>query len=443
MVPTNRRIRERLAEKVAETLVAPLPALTPRTVVGPVALPNKATAVIGMRRAGKTTFLHQQRKERLERGVALEHLPYLSFEDEQLQDVSAQDLTFALDEYFRRVPASRGNTRITLCLHEIQLVNGWERFVRRVLDSEMIEVFVSGSSAALLSREIATSLRGRAWEVVIHPFGFNEFLRHRGHATPADPTRITARQRSALEAASLEYLHVGGFPEVQGLDVTTRHRVLQDYVDVTMLRDVVERHRVSNVVALRWMVRHLMGNAGALFSVEKFYASLRSQGLSVSKDTVHQLLAHLEDCFLVRTVWIDSDSERRRMVNPRKTYPIDPGLIPIFGSTGKDNTGHALETIVLLELERRRMSVTYVRTDKGNEVDFLARHPSGTQELIQVCASLSSVETYEREVRALVEAKRQYPNATCRILTLTREPKPADAPAHITFQPVYEWLLLI
>src|SRR6185436_20033167 len=147
--------------------------------------------------------------------------------------------------------------------------------------------------------------------------------------------------------------------------------------DVALLRDVVERHSVTQVAGLRWLVRHLLGNAAGLFSVEKFYAALKSQGFSISKDTVHQLLGHLEDCFLVRTVWVESESERRRMIHPRKAYPVDPGLIPVFDPSGKPNVGHALETVVLIELERRGARVNYVRTPEGREVDWLVRSPGG------------------------------------------------------------------
>ena len=434
-------LRARLAEKIADSVLAPLPQLTPRRVHGAVHLPGKATAVIGMRRAGKTTFLHQQRRERHARGIPLAHLPYLSFEDEQLGGIVAKDLGFVLDEYYRRFPALRGDKTVAFCLDEIQLVPGWERFVRRALDTEKVELFISGSSAALLSREIATAMRGRAWEVVIHPFGFEEYLRHHAHAIPTRPGFLSSKQRSALERAFLDYLIVGGFPEVQNLDTATRHRVLLDYVDVTMLRDIVERHEVSNVVGLRWMVRQLLASAASLFSAEKFYAALKSQGLSISKDMVHQLLAYLEDCFLVRTVWIDASSERRRMVNPRKAYPIDPGLIPVFERTGKKNLGHALETVVLLELERRRMAVTYVRTPEGHEVDFLARGPTGDSELIQVCADPTASETNARELRALTEARHTYPDAVCRLLTLTADASSITAPKGVLVQPAYEWLL--
>lgn len=324
---------------------------------------------------------------------------------------------------------------------EMQVVPGWESFVRRILDSEKVEVFLSGSSAALLSREIATAMRGRAWEVVIHPFSFEEYLRHRELAVPKRPDAMSSRERSSLERAFLDYVVSGGFPEAQGLAAETRQRLLRDYVDVAMLRDVVERHNVSNVAGLRWLVRHILGNAGGLFSAEKFYAALKSQGLSISKDTLHQLLAHLDDCFLVRTVWVESESERRRMSNPRKAYPVDPGLIPVFDRTGRTNLGHALETLVLIELERRRMSVTYVRTPAGHEVDFLARTATGDETLIQVCADPTSAETLERELRALDEAGAMFPNAERLLLTLTRDTVPSELPAGVVAQPAYEWLL--
>ncbi|MBM3790097.1 MAG: ATP-binding protein [Acidobacteria bacterium] len=433
--------RSRLSEKLADSLAAPIIPATRRRVHGEVSLRGKATAVIGMRRAGKTTFLHQVRRERLEHGAARERFPYLDFEDEQLAGMTAKDLGPLVEEYYRRHPIFRGQATVTWCFDEIQVVSGWERFVRRLLDEEQVEVFLSGSSSALLSREIATAMRGRAWEVVIHPFSFEEFLRHNGHPVPAQPEFLPAPERSALEGAFLDYLEVGGFPEVQGLGAATRHRLLRDYVDVAMLRDVVERHGVGNVAGLRWLVRHLMGNAASMFSVEKFYAALKSQGVGISKDTVHQMLAHLEDCFLVRTVWLDTDSERRRMVNPRKAFPADPGLIPVFRRRGRAEVGHALETVVMVELERRGADITYVRTPQGHEVDLLARTPGDGEELIQVCADSSDPGTAERETSALVEAGRQYPNAARRLLTLTRDALPAQETPGIVAQPAYEWLL--
>ena len=292
----------------------------------------------------------------------------------------------------------------------------------------------------MLSSEVATAMRGRAWQVSLHPFSFAESLEHQGRRPPG-PTPLTGPERGRLERAFLDWLVEGGFPEAQGLDRSTRHQILRDYVDVAMLRDVLERHQVGNVVALRWLVRHLLGNAGGRFSIRKFHAALKSQGVAVAKDTLHELLAHMEDCFLVRVVDMESASERQRMVNPRKAYPADTGLIPVFDRADRANTGHALETAVLIELARRRCEVSYVSTPEGYEVDFLARTPDGRTELLQVCADMSEPSTAAREFRALDAAGAQHPQARRRLLTLTQDGLPAQAPADVDVRPAYDWML--
>lgn len=429
-----------LAEKLADSVARPPGPLTPRFVHGRTFMPGKATAVVGMRRAGKTCLLHQWRQERLASGGTLAQLPYINLEDERLAGIQASDLAAMVEGYYRQHPELREDSTVTWCLDEIQVVPGWERFVRRLLDTEHVEVLVTGSSAALLSREIATALRGRAWEVLLHPFSFREALLHRGEALPGTATP-TARARSRIEHAFVDYLAHGGFPEAQGLDAASRFQLLRDYVDVAMLRDVMERHAVANLTALRALVRHLLGNPASLFSIEKFHSALKSQGIAVARDTLHQMLAHLADCFLVRTVWMESSSERQRMVNPRKVYPVDPGLIPVFDRSGRANAGHALETAVLVELERRRAEVTWVRTASGFEIDFLARYGDGSQELIQVCADASDPATLSRELRALEDAATQFPAAQRRLLTMTQAGLPGATPKGIDCRPAWQWLL--
>jgi hypothetical protein len=425
--------------KIVDGLAAAPPVLTRRDVRVP-AIAGKAVAVIGMRRAGKTTFLWQLLADRLARGTAREGLLYFSFEDERLAGMTGADLELVVEEFYRLHPEWRDRRRATFFLDEIQFVSGWERFVRRLLDSEKIDLFLSGSSARLLSREVATSMRGRAVEALVYPFSFREFLRHHGREPDKSPERLAKAKRSALEKHLRDYLAAGGFPEAQGLDVRDRAELLRGYVDVALLRDVVERHAVSHPVALRWMVRQLLGNAAGSFSVNRFHGDLKSQGIPVAKDTLHGYLAHLEDAFLVRVVSLATASERRRMVNPRKVYPIDPGLIPLFDRSGKANLGHALETCVLLELDRRGAEAGYVLTPGGYEVDFLARYPAGGEELIQVCASLDDPDTRERESRALIEAGRQHRRASLHLVALDA-PAVAGMPAGITVHTACDWLL--
>ena len=438
MAALTQQQRQALADQLVGSLGSEPASSTPRRIHGRIWFPGKATVVVGMRRAGKTTFLHQLRQGGGV-GPAPSRAPFISFEDERLAGLQAEQLGFILEE-FGRISGQSADAPLW-CLDEIQLVPGWERFVRRLLDGGRGRVVATGSSAALLSREIATALRGRAWQVLMHPFSLAEALGHRGVDIPWRPGEPSAAERADIEREFRAWLVAGGFPEAQRLDVASRHRLLRDYVDVAMLRDIVERHRVTNVTGLRWLVRHLLGNAASLFSVEKFHAVLKSQGIAIGRDTVHQLLGHLEDCFLVRLVWMESKSERQRMVNPRKVYPVDAGLIPVFDRTGRANVGHALETAVLIELERRGCEATYVRTAQGYEVDFLVRSPDGRRQLIQVCADASDPTTAARELRALTAASAEYPDAALRLLTLTRDGLPDELPAQVVGQPAYAWML--
>ncbi len=383
-------------------------------------IPNKAIAVIGMRRTGKTTFFWQVLSDRVAVGTPREGILYFNFDDERLAELAAADLSVLLEEYYRLHPEWRDRRRALFLLDEIQVVEGWERFTRRILDTENVDLFLSGSSARMLSREVATSMRGRAMEALVFPFSFREFLRHIGREIE-NPDRATKAQRSSLMRELETYLAVGGFAEAQGASERDRQELLRGYVDATLLRDVIERHSVSQPVALRQMTRHLLAHAAGLFSVNRFYNDLKSRGVRISKDSLYAYLSHLEDAFLVHSVWLTADSERRRMSNPRKVYPVDSGLIPIFDRSGRMQPSKALETAVCIELLRRGAEIGYVRTREGFEVDFFARWPGGRQELIQVCAEVQDGATREREVRSLLAASREHPGAALSLVTLVPE----------------------
>jgi predicted AAA+ superfamily ATPase len=409
-----------------------------------VALPpigGKVQAVIGMRRTGKSTFLRQKVAEArgsVPDGRAL----YLSFEDARLDGIDASQLELLLEEYYRRQPAWRGRELSHWFLDEVQEVPGWERFVRRILDDETIEVVVSGSSARLLSREIHTALRGRGLATVMRPFSFREYLRHRGDEPSIPPTQWTPGQRSRYERRFLDFLVEGGFPEAQGVTPEWRVELLQGYVETVVFRDVVERYGVTQVAALRWLVRHALKNPCRGLSAHGLYRDLRSQGHAVGKDTVHELLGHVVDAFLLTEVFLATESERQRNSNPRRVYPADPALIGAFDASGRPNLGHALETAVLHEALRRRGEATYVKTRDGFEVDFLVRCRDGRSELLQVCADPSDEATLARELRGLEAAGREVPGAPpgC-LLVLTREQATPLVRAGFDARPAYEWML--
>ena len=433
------QFRPVIRQKIIDAQAVAPPVLTRRDVWLP-AVKGKATAVIGMRRAGKTSLLWQILADRHASGTPRDGLLYFSFEDERLADLQVQDLDLLVEAFYQLNPTWRDARRASFFLDEIQLVPGWELFARRLLDSENIDLFLSGSSARLLSREVATSMRGRAMEAVVFPFSFREMLRHAGRE-PQKPTgRMTKAERSQLDKDLLDYLAQGGFPEAQGLDARNRFELLRTYVDVVLLRDVVERHNLSQPQVLHWMVRQLLGNAAGAFSINKFHVDLKSRGVAVGKDTLHSYLAHLEDAFLLCSLDLATDSERRRQVNPRKVYPVDTGLMALFDRSGRANVGHALETAVLHELQRRGAQVSYVRTPAGFEVDFYARGPAGGEALIQVCAELDNPDTLAREVRALQDAAPDWPNATLQLITL-HPPKGSPLPPGIPVHLAPAWLL--
>lgn len=435
----ERQFSPLIRQKILDAQAWPLPNLTRRDVWLP-AVKGKATAVIGMRRAGKTSLLWQILGDRHKAGMPREASLYFSFEDERLAGMPLEGLDSLVEEFFLLHPGLRDAQRVCFFLDEIQLVPGWEMFARRILDSENIDLFLSGSSARLLSREVATSMRGRAMEAVVRPFSFREALRHAGREPQKPVDRFTKAERSQLNSDLQAYLVQGGFPEAQGLDLRNRLELLRSYVDVVLLRDVVERHNLSQPQVLRWMVQQLLGNAAGAFSINKFHVDLKSRGVAVSKDTLHSLLAHLEDAFLLCSLGVATDSQRRRQVNPRKIYPVDTGLIALFDRSGRANTGHALETVVLHELHRRGAEVAYVRTAQGFEVDFYARNLAGDEYLIQVCANLDGPETLAREVRALQDAAQAWPNATLLLIAIDR-PAGQPLPAGVQLQLAADWLM--
>lgn len=426
------------ASLIGDFLERPLPAATQRE-ASPAGLPGKIDVLIGMRRSGKSWRMGQAMADLLAAGVPKTRLLHVNFDDERLQPLKAADLHHLPDTFFRLFPENKAQ-RCHLFFDEIQNVPGWEAFVRRMLDTENVQIMLTGSSAKMLSREIATTLRGRSLSTEIFPFSFREVLRHRGEDdAPAEAAGSARRARLSHELRT--YLEAGGFPEVQGLAHHHRIAILQEYVDVVILRDVVERHGVGNVTALRYLIRRLLSGPATAFSVNRFHNDLQSQGLACGKNALHEMLAHLEDAYLVQGVSIDSRSQRQRQVNPRKMYPIDTGLSQAFRPGPDADRGRLLETLVFLDLRRRGCEVHYLRTEAGHEVDFIARRTDAPPALIQACESLSDPATRARELRALSAAMQERGMDSAAVVTLDADER-IDTPAGlITVVPAWRWLL--
>ena len=428
-------------EKIIEQLIADfherdLPVLTRRHIRLPW-LSNKIDTIIGMRRSGKTWFLFQVISDLLSNKVPKESILYLNLEDERLLPMTASDLHQIPDVYYRRYPHLRDRS-CTFFFDEIQNISGWEQFVRRLLDTENVHICLTGSSAKLLSREIATSLRGRSISTEIFPFSFLETLQHNGIDID-DRKRPGTKRRAFLENRFNAYLLEGGFPEVQGIEAGYRVRILQEYLDVVILRDLVERHGISNTTPLRYMIRHLLNSAACLFSINKFYNDLKSQSIACGKNSLHEYLDHLSDAFLFFPVYMHTRSERARMVNPRKIYAIDPGLVQACSRSFQHDWGHLLENFVFLELRRSNYTIEYYRTNSGKEVDFLATDSQGEESLIQVTAQMDDPATRQRELNALFEAMRERGKREATVVTLHHEEKLETEAGLIHITPAWLW----
>ena len=436
--PAPDSLAARLSDRLFRSLSGDLPPIgTSRNLRTGVPPPNKATPVVGVRRGGKTTYLHQLRHARLRQGVARECLPYLAFDDERLTGLNERNLRVLVDEYYGRYPALRHQTTVTWCFDEIEVVPGWERFIRYLMEHERVEVFIAGSSVSLMPRS-SDAAPGSTGEIRVYPFSFAEYLRFHGQPLPQS---ITAMREPSLEKHFREFLQRGGFPAVQRLNAAEREVLLADIIDLALLRDVLEKNALtSSISVLRALLAQLMGSAATVLGSDKLTFGLRTHGHGHSRESVEHLLENLEAAFLVRTVPIESGSPLQRY-QARKVYPVDTALIPLYERSSGRSPAAAVETAVLLELERRGLNVTYVNPGPGLEVDFLARRAGGEQELIQVCWTSEDFGSAERALQGLREAERLYPHATRRLLTLSRTEIPAKLPVGMFAQPAYEWLL--
>jgi uncharacterized protein len=229
-------------------------------------------------------------------------------------------------------------------------------------------------------------------------------------------------------------------PSRSSASAADRRQLLSGYIDIVLLRDIIERHNITNQTALRWLIRRLLGNAAGTMSVTKLLADFKSMGVAVGKDPLFEYLVHLKDAFLVTTIAVATDSERRRQSNPRKVYPVDTGLVPLFDRSGKENLGHLLETAVFHELQRRGQDITYVKNESSTEVDFLARGDDGSESLIQVCATIDDAQTRIRELRALEDAGSSWPQARRLILTLEHR-APFPSTNGIEVMAAWQWMM--
>jgi predicted AAA+ superfamily ATPase len=365
---------------------------------------NVIKVAVGMRRSGKTCFLFQTIRELLANGIEMDQILYINFEDDRILPLDQKSMGQTIDAWYALYPKNH-NRRCYLFFDEVQNVDGWPLVLRRILDTKNIQLFVTGSSAKMLSKEIATSLRGRSLAVEILPYSYSEYLSAHQLELPSRPLGKKAldHQRSYL----LDYFRMGGFPGVQSMSPSEHLESLQNYVETVIFRDIVERHQVSNVALLKYFIHFLLKSISAPFSVNKFFNDVKSQGYKIGKDTLYTYLGYVEDAYLVFSVPIFSESLRRTQTTSKKIYGIDNGLIAANTFNLSANTGRFLENQVYLDLRRQGKKIFYYQTADGYEVDFITQDLQGKHEMIQVVWDASDPATLEREERALRQAEKE------------------------------------
>ena len=365
---------------------------------------NLAKVAVGIRRSGKTYFLFQTMRELISQDIPIDRLLYLNFEDDRLLPIDQKKMGEMIDALYTQQPALHDH-RCFLFLDEVQNVEGWPLVIRRLLDTKDIEIYITGSSAKLLSKEIATSLRGRSLSMEIQPYNFQEYLNSKGISLPSKPfgNKVLDKYRALL----LEFFQIGGFPGIQEFSPHERLETLQNYVEVVVFRDIVERHKVSNIKLLKYFVNVLLKNVGTRFSINKLYKDITSQGYKAAKDTLYNYLEFLEDAFLIYTVPIFTESLRVSETTPKKIYAVDNGLINANTFNLSLNYGKLLENLVYLDLRRQKKEIFYYSTSEGYEIDFITKDQEGHYEMIQVVWDQTDLSTFEREERALKSAEKE------------------------------------
>lgn len=428
---------ELLKELILNFMEYEFPASIPRQVeITPVQ--GKPTVCMGVRRSGKSTYLFQQIQHLLGQGISRQNILYLNFFDDRLHNLQHDSLSLIVEAFFTLFPEKKQTETIYCFFDEIQTVQGWESFVDRLQRTENCEIFLTGSSAQMLSREIATQMRGRALSWELFPFSFRECLSAEKIKSVGP---FSSKQRFTVQNAFESYWQTGGFPEVIHTNQNLRIKIHQEYWGAMLFRDLIERHDIAHPKAVTDLAHWLADNTSCLYSVNKLTGYLKSLGHTVPKSAVSEYLEWFEDAYIFFTVRLFDASLARSNANPKKIYCIDHALVTSVSSGILVNSGHLLENLVFLALRRQTQAVFYYKSKTGREVDFIAQLPDRSKKLIQVCETLADPQTRKREISALTEAMTELELSKGLIITKQEEEVIETASGTILVKPVWRFLL--
>lgn len=378
--------------------------------------------ISGVRRCGKSVLLQQIRNSREERDY------YLNFDDERLIHFTVEDFQ-TLSEVF----AEDFGVQNSYYLDEIQNINGWERFVSR-LYAGGAKVFVTGSNANLLSRELGTFLTGRHVTHTLYPFSYVEFLKARNTEFTRDML-YTTTGRATLLRLFREYLMVGGFPQYvfYGND-----NYLNSLYNDIIYKDVLVRNKLTNEQQIKELMYYLASNAAHRFT----YNSLTKQVGIKSAETVKSYVSYLESTYIISQLNKYDYSLGVQLRSPKKAYCIDNAIINKIGFNATDNLGSTLENAVYIELQRRGGDVFYYAGD--GECDFVVRKGVRVVGAIQVTVSIDDMKTRKREIDGLVEAMKAFSLEEGLIITFENEEDiTVEGTGIIHVIPAWKWMLQV
>lgn len=375
--------------------------------------------ITGIRRCGKSTLMHQIRHHQAEKDY------YLNFDDDRLVKFSADDFQLLYEIFIARF-----GTQHTFYFDEIQNVAGWERFVRRLHDYGH-KVFITGSNASMLSRELGTHLTGRFHAYELLPFSFKEYLQLLKTDVPA-VDRLTTETKAGISAHFDDYFVSGGFPAYLR---EKNQQYLKTLYENILYRDVMVRNNLTNQKELLELVFYLASNVGKFTS---YVALTKVIGIS-NPTTVKNYISFLEDAYLVFTVNKLSYSVKSQLRNPKKIYLIDQALIRTLGFHFSEDHGRLLENLIFIELRRQGNQVFYHQNK--HECDFIIRQGAVVKQAIQVTCSMSDENTRIREFKGIIEALIEYNLVEGTIITGHEEDITEVNGKTIRLIPAWKWLL--
>ncbi|MDX2190006.1 MAG: ATP-binding protein, partial [Bacteroidota bacterium] len=331
---------------------------------------NKIVTVIGPRRSGKTATIEHMAETLRVNGLKNSQILYLNFEDERLV-LNSDDLDTILQVYAEMYPA-QDLANCYFMFDEIQNINGWEKFVRRLYDTVSSHVYITGSNSKLLSTEIATELRGRTLTFELLPLSFNEYLRFK----KIDSTLETTANHAKIQTAFRDFMKYGGFPEIALLPEEYHKNILQDYFNVMIYRDMIERYQFGNVHVLKYFLKRMFESVGKPFSVNKVFNDLKSQNYNIGKNKLYQFLDAANTIYMCAGVHKYSQSVLKQELSEKKYYAIDIGLLQALTFEFSNDFGSILENTVILELLKRGHKLFYFKDKK--ECDIIIQNNDGT-----------------------------------------------------------------